>query len=157
MRKIPLATVLAITLLSTNALALKLTSSASVDIVEPVAFNEAQVFGDSGVVERPDAVIRKTIKNKQSSVQDLPERQYNLTGSKTDSVQIKVSSGGDTGGVKVDDFVVKYKDGKVVGNGVGQSAPGKNTTIKLAGKLKVDGEARPGYHNPSFEIAVYYE
>lgn len=141
------------------AYAARVINNAAVEIVDPVAFN---YISDSSVFDvvksnRIIGQILSAITKGFEYIQALPETEYVITGSRENAIQIRVTSSDPDATVKISDFVVNYKGGEVSNVIVNQPAPGKASSIKLAGKLKVASNAQPGYHNPSFEVAVYYE
>lgn len=153
--------IILISLVSYEASAVKVSASASVEIVEPLGFSEKSGFG-TFYINRTDSIIKRALgaKGKKNDYsQKMPESEYRISGSKRNSIQINVASSSDgQSKVKIDDFVLNYYNGADSGeNGIVKSAPGRDAKLKLGATLKVKSDAKSGYYEPDFDIAIYYE
>jgi len=149
------------TLVSYEAGAVKVRASASVEIVEPLGFSEQSGFG-TYYINRSNSILKKALgtPSKGSDYsKKMPESEYRISGSKSNSIQINVaSSSNERSKVKIDDFVLNYYNGADLGeNGIVKSAPGRDAKLKLGATLKVKSDAESGYYAPDFNIAIYYE
>ncbi|PIR39207.1 MAG: hypothetical protein COV35_01445 [Alphaproteobacteria bacterium CG11_big_fil_rev_8_21_14_0_20_39_49] len=148
---------------SFEAKAIKASAVASVEIVEPTVFSQESGFEtlsiDTSVSFFQKLFQKKNNGGKEEYVRQMPESEYRISGSTSNSIQISVASEStQESKVKIDDFVVSYSNGADNGdNNIVRSAPGRDAKLRLGATLRVNGDTQSGYHEPDFNIAIYYE
>lgn len=155
-----------------SSLAVSISNSASVEIVDPAQLQgqtEFPVFqidkkdiGNVQINVGYDGSISKSVIG--SGANDIVARGevdssegYDIVVSKENSVQIDIKNKNKDSSMALVNVVAQYNGQNIKIPYINQSNTSKNNKLKLGAILSVGDKAKPGSYSPAFEIALHYE